>query len=125
MNFLYNDPLRKKIRTKLRKSQTDAEKLLWSKLRAKQLCGIKFFRQYSIGNYIVDFYSSQKRLVIEVDGGQHNEIEEKQNDQERTHYFNTLGIKEIRFWNNEVLQNIEGVITAIKNFITPPDLPLS
>jgi len=112
--YNFNNPNLKIIRKTLRKNQTEAEKLLWSKLRNKQINNLKFFRQYSIGRFILDFYCPQNRLAIEIDGGQHNEKEKQIYDQKRTEYLKRQGIKIIRFWNNEVADNIEGVFNKIK-----------
>ncbi len=97
----------------LRKEQTDAEKLLWSRLRNKQLYRIKFRRQQPIGSYIVDFVSFEKMIIIEIDGGQHNELSNKAKDKQRTNYLEGRGYKVIRFWNNDVLQNLDGVLIRI------------
>ena len=113
MKYLVNDPTVRLHRRELRKNQTDLERLLWMQLRNKQLEGVKFFRQYSIGAYIVDFYSPRLRLAIEVDGGQHNETINKQKDIARTRYLQNNGVKLIRFWNNDVLRNLEGVLETI------------
>ncbi|MCK4778447.1 MAG: endonuclease domain-containing protein [Actinomycetia bacterium] len=96
----------------LRKNSTDAESLLWKHISRKQLEGIKFRRQHPIENYIVDFICFEKKIVIEVDGGQHN-IDNKK-DIIRDNFFNGKGYKVLRFWNNEVLKNIEGVIGVIR-----------
>ena len=96
----------------LRKSTTDAETLLWGKIKAKQLQGIKFRRQQPVGNYIVDFISFEKRLVVELDGGQH--AKNKQKDQKRDLFLSEKGFKVLRFWNNDVLTNIEGVLAVIR-----------
>ena len=103
----------------LRKNCTDAEKFMWELLRAKRFCGLKFKRQQPIGNYIVDFICLDKRLIIELDGGQHNEKENKIKDNNRTKYLENLGYKVIRFWNNDVLQNIDGVVSEIINSLPP------
>lgn len=109
MNRLYNNPSAKEKRCQLRKNQTDAERKVWSILRNKQMNGLKFFRQYSVGPYILDFYNSTQKLAIEIDGGQHAEEINKQYDARRAKYLTQKNICVIRFWNNEVLQNIEGV----------------
>lgn len=93
----------------LRKHQTDAERILWSHIRNKQLLGVKFKRQVPIGKYIVDFLSVQEKLIIEIDGGQHNEERNNQKDTERTKYLES-GYKVIRFWNNEIVENLNGVL---------------
>lgn len=100
----------------LRKNQTPQEQKLWNLIRNNQL-GVKFKRQYPIGNYIVDFVCREKWLVIELDGSQHNEDENILNDNERTLYLNSRGFKVIRFWNNDINNNIEGVILEIKKYI--------
>ena len=104
----------------LRLNMTDAEKLLWKNLRRKQL-GVKFRRQYPLLGYIVDFVSFEKRLIIEVDGGQH--LESKQ-DKVRDQTFREGGFMVLRFWNTDVLRNVEGVVEAIKKEVdTLPFIP--
>lgn len=98
---------------KLRKNQTDAERLLWGYLRAKRFSNFHFRRQQIIGFYIVDFYCPQAKLIIELDGGQHAFEETVLYDQERTAFLNACGFKVIRFWNNEVIENIDGVLANI------------
>ncbi len=124
----YNNPKLKKLRSKLRKSSTDQERIIWNLLRNRKLQGLKFFRQYSIETYILDFYCPEMRLSIEIDGGQHNESANKANDEKRTEYLNLHNITVIRFWNNEITSNLDGVyekiIQTIK-IITPPNLLLS
>jgi very-short-patch-repair endonuclease len=95
----------------LRQKSTDAERLLWRYLRAKRLDGLKFRRQEPIGNYIVDFVSFNKRVIVEVDGGQH--MARKVADEKRTTWLEEQGFKVLRFWNNDVLKNTEGVIRTI------------
>ncbi len=95
----------------LRASSTAAEHKLWSILRGRQLEGVKFRRQVAIDRYYADFASEPLRLVIEVDGSQH--VEQQTYDEERTACLNTLGWRVLRFWNNDVLTNIEGVADAI------------
>ena len=100
----------------LRKAQTDAERLLWRHLRAHRLRDIKFRRQYPIGTYIVDFLCMQSRLVIELDGRQHlDNIDE----QIRDAWLVQNGFRVLPFWNNEVLGNFDGVLTAIEQTLTP------
>ncbi len=98
----------------LRQNSTDAERLLWSQLRRNSLEGIKFKRQHPIGPYIVDFLTLENMLVIEIDGGQHNEPKGQQRDKERTEGLEKKGYKVLRFWNNDVLTNIEGVFEMIR-----------
>lgn len=108
-------PVRPKITfaRNLRRNQTDAEKLLWSKLRNRQLGGIKFRRQYIIHPYIVDFVSIEQKLIVELDGGQHNEQKTKMQDDMRTKYLAEKGYRLLRFWDNDVLKDIEVVLEKI------------
>lgn len=92
---------------------TDAEKLLWSKIRCKQLKGCQFYRQKIIGNYIVDFYSPRANLVIEVDGGQHYSNEAKEKDRTRDEYMLSVGLKVLRFSDEEVFKDPDGVMEKI------------
>lgn len=101
----------------LRKEQTDAEQRLWSLLRNRQFCGMKFRRQFPMAPYVLDFYCDEKRLGIELDGGQHNEPDKQQTDKERTAFLEGKGIKIIRFWNNEVLRETEAVLEQLYNFL--------
>ena len=100
----------------LRKNQTPQEQKLWRFIRNNQL-GVKFKRQYPIGDYIVDFICREKWLIIELDGSQHNEDNNIINDEIRTKYLESRGFKVIRFWNNDINNNIEGVILEIKKYI--------
>lgn len=93
---------------RLRGNSTDAERLLWSRIRSRQL-GAKFVRQFPIGPYIADFACRSAHLVIELDGGQHSETI----DAPRTMVIEAHGYRVIRFWNNEVMENLEGVVEAI------------
>ncbi len=94
----------------LRHQMTDAERRLWRHLRAHRLSGIKFKRQQPIGRYIVDFVCFHSRLVIEIDGGQHLR---NVRDSERDAWMLGQGFRVLRFWNNEVLGNLEGVVQMI------------
>ena len=112
--YLYNDPTIKLERRCLRKNATDAERKLWSILRTRRMAGLKFLRQYSVGPYILDFYCPEQGLAIEVDGGQHADVYGQQHDAHRDSYLREFNIRVIRFWNNDVLQNIEGIGERIK-----------
>lgn len=106
----------------LRSEMTVAESHLWRRLRARQIHGLKFRRQHPVGNYILDFACIDAKLAIEVDGGQHNDM--SINDGQRTAWLETQGWKVLRFWNNEILQNIEGVLAEVLNALHPhPNLP--
>ena len=98
----------------LRHSETEAEQIIWSWLRAKKLNGVKFRRQEPVGIYVVDFVSFEKKLIIEIDGGQHNLEENKATDEVRTQWLKSQGFRVIRFWNNEVSSNLDGVIALIE-----------
>ena len=108
----------------LRSTPTDAVIRLWSRLRRKQLDGFRFRRQQPIGPYIVDFFCPEVKLVIEVDGGQHNVEEVK--DKKRSRWLEERGYRVIRFWNNDVLSNTDGVaLTVLEELRScrPPSLP--
>lgn len=120
MDFLNNDPALKQRRRELRQDQTKAEELFWSKVRNKQLNSLKFFRQYSIGPYILDFYCPAMKLAVELDGGQHNVSEQREYDNTRSEYLKAQGINVIRFWNHELLSNMQAVLTKLQWNITPP-----
>jgi very-short-patch-repair endonuclease len=105
----------------LRKALTPAERKLWAYLRGDKL-GVNFRRQHAVGNYITDFCSPKAKLIIELDGSQH--LEQTEYDEERTKYLESLGYRVIRFWNNQVMNEMDGVILAIMEELrpTPPDL---
>src|SRR3990167_7615302 len=105
----------------LRKKQTDAERFLWKHLRARQIEGIKFRRQQPVGKFIVDFVSYEKKIVLELDGSQH--IDAKAEDKERDAWFSEQGFQVLRFWSNEVLENLEGVLEVIRERISPSPNP--
>jgi len=112
------------IAKNLRKNNTDVERLLWKYLRARQLEGIKFRRQQPIGKYIVDFVSFEQKIIVEIDGGQHSVGKDR--DNERDNWLGVQGFKVLRFWNNEILENIEGVLEVIRGHCSfhPPLNPL-
>ena len=103
----------------LRKNATIQERRLWNLLKNRQFYNLKFKRQQPIGDYIVDFICKEAKIIIEVDGGQHNEPENIEYDKTRTEYLNNLGYKVVRFWNNEIYENIEGVVLRLKEEINP------
>ncbi len=107
----------------LRNKSTDTEMLLWKHLRARQLEGLKFRRQQPIGKHIVDFVCFEKMVIVEADGGQHLEADR---DKERDAWLKSQNFQVLRFWNNEVLTNIQGVLEVIKMkcFKHPPLNPL-
>jgi very-short-patch-repair endonuclease len=127
----YNENLKDRAR-QLRKNMTDSESVLWSRVRRKQLMGIQFYRQKSIGKYIVDFFAPRIELVLEVDGSQHMGSNQLQRDQKREEYFAGLGLKVLRFNSNEVLIETDAVVEVIFQAINeklnsqiPPRPPFS
>ncbi|MFH0807135.1 MAG: endonuclease domain-containing protein [Elusimicrobiota bacterium] len=119
---IFNKSETKEKRKLLRRNQTEAEKLMWSKLRNKQLNGYKFFRQFGIDQYIADFYCPKLKLVIELDGGQHYKKDAKEYDSQREKYMLAGEIKTIRFSNIDVLENIEKVYLKLKKELLKADL---
>jgi very-short-patch-repair endonuclease len=113
-------PIHRTLRSReLRNNQTDAETKLWNRIRNRQINGHKFVRQQPIGRYICDFVCREKLVVVEVDGGQHAE---SRRDEVRDRYLRQQGYRVMRFWNNDVLSNIEGVLSAIDEGLR--DIPL-
>ncbi len=110
---LYNPKL-KQLSQELRNNMTDAEKLLWSKLRMKQLKGFMFSRQKPLGEYIADFYCHKAMLVVEVDGGQHFSNNTKKYDWIRDEFIESMGLTVLRFTNIDIFNNIDGVIEVIE-----------
>jgi very-short-patch-repair endonuclease len=108
----YNPSLKPNSR-RLRKTMTDAEQLLWSRIRRKQIRGVQFYRQKPIGDYIIDFYAPKVKMVIEVDGSQHKEIDAIKRDQRREAYLLNLGLLVMRFNNLEVLQETDETMEVI------------
>ena len=113
--LIHNNEVLAERRRELRKNQTKAEEILWFELRHEKL-GFKFKRQHGIGGYILDFYCSQKKLIIELDGGIHDTEENREYDEVRDKYFTELGYKVLRFKNVEVESEIEKVLEKIKSF---------
>ena len=102
----------------LRRAGTDAETLLWRSLRRRQMAGVKLRRQHQYGGYILDFFCSERSLVIEVDGGQHAVSEQAEYDVARTQYLEASGLRVIRFTNTEVLNETESVLSIIWDAVT-------
>ena len=101
-----------RLARQLRKEPTPAERRLWVVLRGNKLNGVNFRRQHAVGKYVVDFCSVKKKLAIELDGGQH--LEQSEYDIQRSAYLESQGYKVIRFWNERVMNDIEGVIRSIE-----------
>ena len=115
----YNKNL-KQLSRQLRNNMTDAERQLWAKIRMKQLKGYQFYRQKPIGDYIVDLFCPEAKIVIEIDGSHHLVGETIEYDRIRDDYLTSLGLRVLRFTNAEVMRNIEGVIEKIGH-----EIPLS
>ncbi len=101
----------------LRRRQTDAEGRLWYFLRGRHIEGFKFRRQHRIGHYIVDMVCLEKKLIIEIDGSQHNDVQNHIKDESRTKWLKEEGYQVLRFWDNEVLTNAEGVLEVIRQML--------
>src|SRR4030066_2484802 len=101
----------------LRVNMTEAERLLWEKIRGKQLKGYQFYRQKTIGSCIVDFYCPKAKLVIELDGGQHYSPEGKAKDRKREEYMKDIGLRVLRFSDKEIFNNTEGVLERIWGYL--------
>jgi very-short-patch-repair endonuclease len=104
----------------LRSNQTEAEARLWYHLRAHRFMGLKFKRQKPVGRYIADFVCCERRLIIELDGGQHSE--QVTYDQRRDAWLRSRGYTVLRFWNNDVMQQLEGVLEQIRCAVRPSPL---
>ena len=113
----YTERLRDRSR-QLRRDQTDAEKALWRLLRGHSLAGFKFRRHHPVGRYIADFVCLEKKLIIELDGGQH--AKQTDNDQAREAKMSTLGFRTIRIWNHQLLQEREAAAALILEALTAP-----
>jgi very-short-patch-repair endonuclease len=111
--------LRDRAKT-MRSEPTPAEHRLWQIVRAKRFAGYKFKRQVPIDHYIVDFACLQRRLIVEADGGQHSE---SRADATRDAYLTAQGFRVLRFWNNDIFENEEGVLTSILNALERPLSP--
>lgn len=113
MRTVHNLEASKSRRKRLRNNSTPQEILLWSRLKGKQL-GFKFRRQHGIGHYITDFCCPERRIIIELDGSQHAGKHEQMYDEKRSEYLHMLGYTVLRFWDNEVTANIDGVLLRIE-----------
>ena len=106
------------VAKRLRKEATDAERVLWREVRAHRFAGVKFKRQEPLGSYVVDFVCYEAKLIVELDGGQH--ADQKEADEERTRWLASRGFRVLRFWNNDVLTNIAGVMQVIEKNLPSP-----
>ncbi len=111
--MLKYSPKLKASARQLRQNLTDSERVLWRRLRGKQIEGVQFYRQKPIGDYIVDFDAPQAKLVVEIDGSQHFEAQHMEKDKKRDEYLNSLGLLVLRFDSRQALKEIEGVMDAV------------
>jgi very-short-patch-repair endonuclease len=118
--MLYYNKNLKEYSRQLRKDMTNAERLLWSRVRRKQLQGYQFYRQKIIDNYIVDFYCPKAQLVIEIDGGQHYDDAEIKKDDVRNDYMREQRLRVLRFSDRDVFDNLDGVIERINENLKSP-----
>ena len=118
--MLHNHDKLKERRRELRQKSTKEEEILWKQLRGNKL-GYKFKRQHSIGGYILDFYCSKIKLIIEIDGTSHLGADAKEYDEIRDKYFSELGYKTVRFSNNEVENDLEEVLNKIRTYLPHPN----
>jgi len=102
----------------LRENATETEKVLWQRLSRRQIEGFKFRRQQPIGQYVPDFVNFKKKLIIELDGGQHKI--QKDEDKKRDDWFEERGFKVLRFWNNDVFENLEGILEVVREKLLSP-----
>jgi len=104
----------------LRSRMTECERLLWSRLRRKQLHGVQFYRQKPMGSYIVDFYAPAAMLAVEVDGSQHQDQIHSQNDAVRDESLKGQGLRVLRFTNQQVVDDLDGVVCAVAEALKSP-----
>jgi very-short-patch-repair endonuclease len=117
MTRYFNKTTEKQKRRQLRSNMTQAETMVWSKLRGKQMCNHKFRRQYSVGSYVIDFYCPALKLAVEIDGDSHFEEGIEAYDQQRQTFIENFGIRFLRFANREVYENLDGVSDAIRQAV--------
>ena len=120
MRFIEYKSVLKPISRTLRVEMTEYERLLWSRLRRKQLNGVQFYRQKPIGSYIVDFYAPAVRLVVEVDGTQHQGQIHAQNDAHRDESLKSQGLRVLRFTNQQVRQELDSVVGVVVEALKSP-----
>ncbi|GJL95731.1 MAG: endonuclease [Hyphococcus sp.] len=104
----------------LRKNQTNAERLFWRAVKVKRLNGFKFRRQHPLGSYVVDFICLEKKLIIELDGSQHAMEGQSIHDAARTQWLETIGFTVIRYWNDDIYNNLNGVLDEVLEYLSAP-----
>lgn len=117
IDYQFNNHNLKQHRQSLRNAMPQPEAILWSKLRASQLYGYKFRRQYGIGKYIVDFYCPKARLVVEIDGNSHYQNDVREKDKEREGFIKSFNISIVRFTNKDITENLTGVLKKLADFV--------
>ena len=117
MTKIFNRKYQKQQRQDLRNNMTSVEIILWTKLKNRQLMGHQFRRQYGIERYVVDFFCTELKLAIELDGGIHAQEHVIENDTSRQNYIESLGIKVIRYSNDDIKENLNGVLIKLKETI--------
>ncbi len=117
MTEVFNKEELKTRRRSLRKNMPKAEVLLWCKLKNKQILGERFLRQYSVDQYVLDFYCPQLKLAIEIDGDSHFMLGAEEQDKARQEHIETFGIKFLRFTNDDIYKNIDGVCQVVNTFV--------
>ena len=115
--MLHYDKALKQFSRQLRQKMTDAEKLLWLKIRGKQLKDVQFYRQKPLGNFIVDFYCPKANIVIELDGGQHYDNQKRIKDNQRNKILEGMGLTVLRFSDREIFENIGAVLEKIWRYL--------
>lgn len=123
MSLVFNSKLQKQKRQYFRNHATEAERILWSRLKGRQLLGYKFRRQHGIGVFILDFYCPESKLAIEIDGAPHRSEAEKEYDRRRQEYIELYKIHFLRFTNSDVFKNLDGVLTVIAGAVTKVTTP--
>jgi very-short-patch-repair endonuclease len=124
MTQFFNTTAEKEKQRQLRNNAPQAESLVWSKLKGKQLLGYKFRRRYSVGPYVIDFYCPALKLAVEIDGDSHFEEGAKDDDCSRQAFIESFGIQFLRFTNEEIRNNLEGVLAAIAQVVQQRKTPL-
>lgn len=117
-NKVFNPKNTKAKRRYLRNNMTEAEIKLWSALKGRTLCNKKFRRQHGIGKYVVDFYCPEVKLAVEVDGESHYHQHGRKHDERRTEFLNSLDIKVVRFTNDQILYELDGVLIVLEKELT-------
>jgi len=106
------------LKRRLRSDMTGPEKRLWSRLRSRQLQGIKFRRQHGIGPHIVDFYCPEQSLVVEIDGDSHADGKQREKDRRRDRYLQSIGLRVVRYTNDDIMKNLDGVLEDLQKRVS-------